>query len=81
MFLASVQECRGFLSPPGGAGTTTAVEVAAELREVYCGCPGCRTVKAEVSGCCRFPGLLHGRERGKDLLFRSEGGGRRERRG
>ncbi len=65
--------------PPGGASTTTTVEVAAELREVYCGCSGCRTVETKVSGCCRFPGLLHGRERRKDLLLRSEGAGGRER--
>lgn len=37
-------------SPPGGAGTTTAVEVAAELREVNCGRSGRWTVEAEVSG-------------------------------
>lgn len=75
MFQASVQECRGFSSPPGGAGTATTVEVAAELREVNCGCSGCGTVQTEISGCCRFPGLLHARERGKDLLFRSDGAG------
>lgn len=70
-----------FSSPPGGAGTTAAVKVAAELREVNCGCSGCRTVEAEIPGCCRFPRLLHGRERGKDRQFRSEGAGGRERRG
>lgn len=64
--------CKGTSSPPGGASTTAAVEVAAELREVNCGCSGCGTVEAEVSGCCRFPGLLHAGERGIDLLLLSE---------
>lgn len=70
--LASVQR---YLSPPGGAGTATTVEVAAELREVNCRCSGCRTVKAEISGCRRFSGLLHAWERGIDLLLRSDGAG------
>lgn len=56
-------------SPPGGAGAATAVEVAAELREVDCGGSRCWTVEAEVSGCCRFPGLLHTRKRRKYLLL------------
>lgn len=38
-------------SPPGGSGATTAVEVAAELREVDRGGAGRRAVEAEVSGC------------------------------
>lgn len=56
-------------SPPGGAGAAAAVEVAAELREVDCRGSGCWTVEAEVSGCYRFPGLLHTRERRKHLLL------------
>lgn len=66
-----------FSTPPGGAGSTTAVEVAAELGEVYVGCSGCGTVETEVSGCDRFPRLFYARERGEDLLFRS-GRGRGE---
>lgn len=64
-------------SAPGGARSATAVEVAAELREVDCGRSGCGTVEAEISGRCRFPGLLDARERGKDLLFGSDGGRQR----
>lgn len=64
-------------SPPGGSGAATAVEVAAELREVDRGGPGRRAVEAEVSGCYRLPGLLHARERRERLLLRSDG--RRER--
>lgn len=67
-------------SPPGGARAATAVEVAAELREVDRGGSRCRTVEAEVSGCYRFPGLLHGREGRKSLLLRWDGARRRERR-
>lgn len=57
-------------SSPSGAGAATAVEVAAELREVDCGGSRCWTVEAEVSGCYRFPGLLHTREWRKYLLLR-----------
>lgn len=39
-----------FSSPPCRPGGTAAVEVAAELREVYCGGSGCGSVEAEVSG-------------------------------
>lgn len=67
-------------SPPGGAGAAIAVEVAAELREVDRGGSRCWTVEAEVSGCYRFPGLLHTRERRKYLLLRWDSTGRRERR-
>lgn len=38
-------------SPPGGASSTTPVEVAAELGEVDCGRSGRGTVEAKVSGC------------------------------
>lgn len=72
---------QGPSSPPGGAGAAAAVEVAAELGEVDGGGSSCRTVEAEVSGCYRFPGLLHTRERGKHLLLWRDGAGRRERRG
>lgn len=68
----------GWSSPPGGAGAAAAVEVAAELREVDRGGSRCRPVEAEVSGCYRFPGLLHRRERREHLLLWR--GGRRERR-
>lgn len=68
-------------SPPGGARAAAAVEVAAELREVDCGGSSCWAVEAEVSGCYRFPGLLHARERREDLLLRWDGTRRRERRG
>lgn len=67
-------------SPPGGARAAAAVEVAAELREVDCGGSRCWAIEAEVSGCYRFPGLLHARERRKDLLLRWDSTGRRERR-
>lgn len=63
-------------SPPGGASSTTPVEVAAELGEVDCGRSGRGTVEAKVSGCNRFPGLLYVRKRREDLLFRSAGGAR-----
>lgn len=63
-------------STPRRAGCTAAVEVAAELREVDGGRPGRGTVEAEVSGGDRFPGLLHARERGEDLLLGSGGEGR-----
>lgn len=71
VFLASVSGV--FSSPPGGADAATTVEVAAELRKVNHGCSGRRAVEAEISCRRRFPGLLHARERGIDLLF---GGGR-----
>ncbi|KAG7225543.1 hypothetical protein INR49_004949 [Caranx melampygus] len=60
-------------STPRGARCTAAVEVAAELGEVDGGCPGRGTVEAEVSGGDRFPGLLHARERGEDMLLGSGG--------
>lgn len=52
VFLTSVQEEERFSSPPGGAGTTTAVKVTAELREVNCRCSGCRTIETKISRCC-----------------------------
>lgn len=70
-----------YLSPPGGAGAAAAVEVAAELREVNGGRSGCRTIKAQISGCRRFPGLLHAWERGEDLLLWSDAAGGWECRG
>lgn len=62
-----------FSSPASQSGCTTAVEVAAELREVDGGSSGGGTIEAQVSGCDRLPGLLHTRERGEDLLFRNGG--------
>lgn len=59
---------------PRDARGATAVEVAAELREVYCGCPGRGAVEAEISGCRRSPGLLHAGKRGEDGLLVSNGG-------